>query len=118
MEIVAKRLRLLRNTVNLSQAKLALALGLKQSAVNRYENDQSDPPYDTLLRYADFFDVSMDYIFGRTDDPHGCIYKNQPKLEQGYPEMDQFIEMCFDPKSPMSARLKATLKQMLIDSEQ
>lgn len=117
MEIVAERLRSLRGTVNLSQAKLAQALGLKQSAVNRYENDQSDPPYETLLRYADFFDVSLDYIFGRTDDPHGRAFQNQPKLEQGYPEMEQFIEMCFDPNSPMNARLKATLKQMLVDGE-
>lgn len=117
MVIVAERLRMLRGTVSLSQAKLAQALGLKQSAVNRYENDQSDPPYETLLRYADFFDVSLDYIFGRTDDPHGRTFQNQPKLEQGYPEMEQFIEMCFDPKSPMNARLKATLKQMLADGE-
>lgn len=117
MEIVAERLRTLRGTVKLSQAKLAQALDLKQSAVNRYENDQSDPPYETLLRYADFFDVSLDYIFGRTDDPHGRTFQNQPKLEQGYPEMEQFIEMCFDPKSPMNARLKATLKQMLQEGE-
>lgn len=117
MVIVAERLRMLRGTVSLSQAKLAQALGLKQSAVNRYENDQSDPPYETLLRYAEFFDVSMDYIFGRTDDPHGRTYDNQPKLEQCYPEMEQFIEMCFDPKSLMNARLKVALKQMLVDGE-
>lgn len=117
MEIVAERLRTLRGTVKLSQAKLAQALNLKQSAVNRYENDQSDPSYETLLRYADFFDVSLDYIFGRTDDPHGRTYDNQPKLEQGYPDMEQFIEMCFDPKSPMNARLRVTLKQMLADGE-
>ena len=117
MEIVAERLRILRNTVNLSQAKLAQVLELRQSAVNRYENNQSDPSYETLLRYADFFDVSMDYIFGRTDDPHGRVFQNQPNLEQGYPEMEQFIEMCFDPKSPMNQRLKATLKQLLEERE-
>lgn len=117
MEIVAERLRALRSTVNLSQAKLAQALTLKQSAVNRYENDQSDPSYETLLRYADFFDVSMDYIFGRTDDPQGKRYSNQPKLEQGYPEMEQFIEMCFDPKSPMNQRLKETMLRLLKEND-
>ncbi len=117
METVAERLRTLRGTVNLSQARLAQALGLKQSAVNRYENDQSDPSFETLLKYADFFDVSMDYIFGRTDAPQGRMFANQPKLEQGYPEMEQFIEMCFDPKSPMSQRLKETMLRLMKEND-
>lgn len=117
MKNVAERLRALRNTINLSQTKLAQALELKQSAINRYENDQSDPSYETLLKYADFFDVSMDYIFGRTDDPHGKRYANQPNLEQSYPEMEQFIEMCFDPKSPMNQRLKETMLRLLKEND-
>lgn len=117
METVAERLRTLRGTVNLSQARLAQVLGLKQSAVNRYENDQSDPSFETLLKYADFFDVSMDYIFGRMDAPQGRMFANQPKLEQGYPEMEQFIEMCFDPKSPMSQRLKETMLRLMKEND-
>ena len=68
MEIVAERLRALRHSVNISQAKLAKAIGLQQSAINRYENNQTDPSCDTLLRYADYFDVSADYILGRTEN--------------------------------------------------
>ena len=117
MKIVADRLRALRKTVNLSQAKLAPVLNLNQSAVNRYENDMCDPSFAALLRYADFFDVSLDYIFGRTDDPHGRTYGNQPHIEESFPEMEQFIEMCFDPKSPINARLKATLRQMLEEKQ-
>lgn len=117
MNIIADRLRALRGTVNLSQAKLAKALEIHQSAINRYEHDQTDPSFETLLRYADFFDVSMDYIFGRTDDPHGKGYSNKPDMKQVYPEMEQFIEMCFDPESPMNARLKETLLEMLEEAE-
>ena len=113
MEIVAKRLRELRHSVNLSQAKLAKAIGLQQSAVNRYENNQTDPSCDTLLRYADYFDVSADYILGRTENPKGAAFEGKVKLEASHPEMEQFIEMCFDPGSPMNARLKMTLKQLL-----
>ena len=113
MKIVADRLRALRHTLNVSQNKLAPIIGLKQSSVNRYENDQCDPSFETLLLYADFFDVSLDYIFGRTDSPHGRAYGNEPQLERLYPEMDEFIEMCFDPKSPMNKRLKKTLRQIL-----
>ena len=66
-----------------------------------------------VLKYADYFDVSLDYIFGRTDDPHGMIYNNCVKLGLNNPEMARFVEMCFDPGSAMNERLKATLVQML-----
>ena len=117
MEIVAKRLRELRHSVNLSQARLAKAIGLQQSAINRYENDQTDPSCDTLLRYADYFDVSADYILGRTENPKGAAFEGKVKLEASHPEMEQFIEMCFDPGSPMNVRLKETLKQLLEEHE-
>lgn len=117
MEIVAKRLRELRHSVNLSQARLAKAIGLQQSAINRYENDQTDPSCDTLLRYADYFDVSADYILGRTENPKGAAFEGRVKLEASHPEMEQFIEMCFDPSSPMNVRLKETLKQLLEEHE-
>ncbi len=109
MEIVAERLRELRNQTNLSQVKMADALGIKQGAVNRYENNQSEPSCETLLIYANFFDVSLDYIFGRTENPRGTVFEAKPKMELANPEMKEFIEMCFDPKSPMNDRLKETL---------
>ena len=68
MRIVAERLRTLRNRLSISQVKMAPIVGLKQSTINRYENDQSDPSLETLLRYAEYFDVSLDYILGRTDN--------------------------------------------------
>ena len=47
----------------------------------------------------------------------GTHYENKPKVEKIYPEMEKFIEMCFDPGSPMNERLKSTLVQMLSGSE-
>ena len=117
MKIVADRLRLLRNKLGLSQAKLGKVLSLKQATLNRYENDQASPPFETMLRYADYFDVSLDYIFGRTDEPRGKIYEYRPKLEKSYPEMEKFVEMCFDPDSPMNERLKETLIKMLKEAK-
>lgn len=113
MEIVAQRLRELRNKIDLSQVKMAEALGIKLGAVNRYENNQSEPSCETLLNYANFFDVSLDYIFGRTENPQGTEFEANPKIELANPEMKKFIEMCFDPKSPMNDRLKQTLFEML-----
>ena len=110
---VAARLRHLRESVKLSQVKMAEVVGVKQSSLNRYELNQASPTFETLTRYADYFDVSMDYIFGRTDNPQGKLYEYKPKIEQSDPEMKKFVEMCFDPKSPMNERLKETLLQML-----
>ena len=113
MQEVAERLRHLREGVKLSQMKMAEVVGVKQSSLNRYELNQASPTFETLLRYADLFDVSLDYIFGRTDNPQGRLYEYRPRIEQSDPAMEKFVEMCFDPNSPMNERLKETLLQML-----
>ena len=66
MEILAERMRTLREGMKLSQAKMAKLVGTTQASINRYENHVGLPPHKTLLWYADYFDVSMDYIYGRT----------------------------------------------------
>lgn len=117
MDIVAGRLKKLRENVGLSQAKIAEMVGTTQASINRYEKGQSEPPLKTLLWYGDTFDVSMDYIFGRTDQPHGKEYKGEDKIveamTQTSEEVRQFVNMCFDPKSPMNSKLKETLMKML-----
>lgn len=117
MEIVSQRLRALRESVGLSQNKLAGMIGVRQSSINRYENGQSVPSIQTFRWYADYFDVSMDYIFGRTENPQGKLYNYEPQLirdkAENNQELRQFVEMCFDPKSPMNDKLKQTLITML-----
>ena len=95
-----------------------LVYQLDRFARNRYELNQASPTFETLTRYADYFDVSMDYIFGRTDNPQGKLYEYKPKIQQNDPQMQKFVEMCFDPASPMNARLKETLLQMLGEAKQ
>lgn len=121
MEIIGQRLRALRESVGLSQNKLAGMIGVRQSSINRYENGQSVPSVQTFRWYADYFDVSMDYIFGRTDKPQGKLYNYEPQLirdkAENSEELRQFVEMCFDPKSPMNDKLKQTLIRMLEESK-
>ena len=80
METVAKRMLALRTGVNISQIKLSKALGISQAAVNRYERNQAAVPDTVLLKYSDFFDVSADYLLGRTDKPEGILYNHQPDI--------------------------------------
>jgi Predicted transcriptional regulators len=116
MDIVGARIKGLRESIRLSQKELGEKLGITQSAVNRYENNQSEASYKTLLLYADYFDVSLDYIYGRTDQPQGKLYDFKPKFEEDS-DLRDFIEMCFDPNTPMSSKLKEMLLQMMKGEE-
>ena len=113
MKIVGQRLRALRESMKLSQTKAGEMFDVLQSSMNRYESGESSPSFETLVKMADYYDVSLDYLFGRTDDPHGMYYDCRPKIEISHPEMKRFIEMCFDPSSPMNERLKETLLRMM-----
>lgn len=115
MEIIGQRLRKLRQSMKLSQIKMAQIVESSQSAVARYEIGEAHVPADVLTRYADYFDVSLDYIFGRTEHPQGKLYERKVRVGKYHPEMDKFIEMCFDPGSPMNERLKDTLYKMLVE---
>ena len=115
MKIVGERLRTLREGVRLSQAKIGEMLGTTQASVQRYETSLSEPTLKTLLWYADFFDVSMDYIYGRTDKPKGKLYEYRPKIIAESEEMRRFVEMCFDPNSSMNDRLKQTIIEMIAE---
>jgi transcriptional regulator with XRE-family HTH domain len=112
MKELGTRLRTLREGIGLSQMKIAKLIGTSQVSVNRYESGSGFPPAKTLLWYAEYFDVSMDYLFARTDLPQGKLYDFKPKIENNE-HMRQFIEMCFDPNSPMSRKLKDTLLEMM-----
>ena len=113
LKIIGERMRALRESIGLSQAKLAKEFGTSQSAMARYELDDATPTPELLLKYADRFDVSMDYLYGRTDNPHGELYENKPDIAQSNPELARFVEMCFEPGSVMNERLKDTLVRML-----
>ena len=117
MDIMARRLRTLREKMGMSQAKLAKEIGVTQASVNRYETARTTPPVKILLFYADRFDVSLDYIFGRTEKPQGKLYNYQPKPPVDSDEMRKFVDMCFDPKSPMNERLKQILMDLLQQSQ-
>ncbi len=67
MEIFANRLKELRTVKNISQAKLAKALAVSTSVVCYWETDRSEPTSINLVKIADFFDVSVDFLLGRTD---------------------------------------------------
>lgn len=117
MDGLGERLRALRESTMMSQAKFAKVFGTSQSAINRYENNQSEPPCELFLKYADYFNVSMDYLYGRTDKPEGTAYQFKPKFNTDNEQFKQFIEMCFDPQSPLNGKLKQSLYDLMKEND-
>ena len=63
------RLKSLRKEKGISQLKLALDLNISQNSISRYETGEREADYRTLILIADYFDVSIDYLLERTDNP-------------------------------------------------
>lgn len=64
-----ERLKLLRQRAGISQKKLADIMQVSQQSINKYENHDVQPDLQTLIRFADFFHVSVDYLIGYSDIP-------------------------------------------------
>lgn len=65
---LSMRLKELRREKGLRQAQIAALVGVTKSAVSAWESDIRQPPYDTLIRLADIYGVSTDYLLGRCYD--------------------------------------------------
>lgn len=67
MATFGERFKQLRLEKRLTQEKLAEMFETKKASISRYENDVNIPEIETLKKFADFFNVSIDYILGRTE---------------------------------------------------
>ncbi|MBQ2920831.1 MAG: helix-turn-helix transcriptional regulator [Oscillospiraceae bacterium] len=67
--ISVRRLKELRKKRHMSQLALATALDTTQNSISRYETGEREADYKTLIAFADFFNVSIDYLLERTDNP-------------------------------------------------
>ena len=63
------RLKEVRKAKGISQLKLALELNTNQNTISRYETGEREPGLVELVAIADYFDVSVDYLLERTDNP-------------------------------------------------
>ena len=66
------RLKELREQAGYSQYSFASVFGVAQSTVGGWEAGKREPNIDTLCRLAEFFNVSLDYLLGRVDNPQSA----------------------------------------------
>ena len=64
-----RRIRDLREDRDLTQTQVAKILGMSQTGYSKYETGENDIPTATLISLARFYDTSIDYLLGQTDDP-------------------------------------------------
>ena len=63
-------LKLLRKNKGYTQIAVQMKTGIEQALLSKFENGERVPPTETLVRLADFYNVSIDYILCRTDNPN------------------------------------------------
>ena len=68
-DCMGNRLRQLRKSRGYTQVSLQMKTGIEQSLLSKYETGERIPPTETLIKLADLYDVSIDYLLGRTDKP-------------------------------------------------
>ena len=73
-------LRRFRKDFNLTQKQVAEAIGIAETAYQKYEHGKVKPSVDVIERIADFYKVSTDYLLGRIHTPHLGAFEESPKI--------------------------------------
>lgn len=93
---IAEILKELRIESGLTQTRLSEELGIGQTTVAAYESGAREPHVSSLIAYADYFNCSMDYLTGRTDDGReGCadFSKEEVKILRVYRELNPDLQV-------------------------
>ncbi|WP_088291610.1 helix-turn-helix domain-containing protein [Bacillus mycoides] len=78
-----ERLKLLRTERKLTQEQFATAVGITKASVSKFENGIKTPSRETLEKIADHFNVTTDYLLGRSEDPELNEQENNIVTEEG-----------------------------------
>ena len=94
------RLKECRENMRLSQKYIAITLGVKPPSVSNWERGTTNPTQENMIKLADLYGVSVDYLMGRTDNP------NDDKGEEAKTEQDG------TPRTPEARILSAGIDKM------
>lgn len=101
-ELFGKKLKALRTSKKISQKEFGKIFGLAESTIGMYERDERRPDFELLNKFADYFEVSTDYLLGRTDmseisqeekdEAEFQAFANDPELKRWYRELPKSKE--------------------------
>lgn len=89
--MIGERIKSLREERKITQQELARYLGVSQKTISNYENGERSPDPDTLRKIADYFDVTVDYLLGRSNHRR-LTRKDERDIEKIIEETRQRIE--------------------------
>lgn len=118
MSIMAKRLRDARERKNLKQTQVKALTGINNKTLSGYENGVSEPDLETLNKLAELYEVSVDWLMGRTDNPKQIITYQNTKKSTDQAVADEHIQYLLDENIRKIAEAYAKLpphKQKLLD---
>ena len=104
-------LKTLREDSGLSQETFAKEIGMAQSTIGMWESGKREPNFETTQKIADFFEVSVDYLLGRVDNPNPpgsstpnledikfALFEKRGVDDETYEEVKQFAHFTEDRK--------------------
>ncbi len=91
MKTYGERIAELREKHGLTQEELAKILGIKRASLSHYEKNRRVPDYEVLNKIADYFQVTVDYLIGRTDDPNPLTAEHVEMFTQSLELSDEKI---------------------------
>lgn len=92
-KIVCNRIKNLRLSKDITQSELCDAIEVNRITYSGYENCRAEPPMEVLVRIADYYHVSLDYIAGRTKSMDGMKAPNIPVDPEKQRQMQEIEEM-------------------------
>ncbi|APC46455.1 helix-turn-helix domain-containing protein [Aeribacillus pallidus] len=130
MSILAKRLKYLRDKHNYSQKKVAESLGISNVQLSRYETGDRKPDPEMIAAFAEFYNVSTDYLLGKTDNPtpkeivkiSGKEIELTPEELKLFEELKKhpalFHDLASDPEGKVKELLKLyKMKKILLEDD-
>lgn len=83
------RLKHVRRQLNMTQRDVAKALNCRQATISAWETGKNEPDFATLVRIADFFGVTTDYLLGRTDEEGNMVPSIKKKTAESTPSLPE-----------------------------
>lgn len=105
-----KRIKELRTKNHLSQQALADVLHVTQQSIHKYEHELAVPELDILIHMADFFDTSIDYLVGVTDNPMPCNTYDKTAFSRKELKIIEFYRT-------LSPKMQELVQEMITEQE-
>jgi len=117
--MLAQNIKKARNDRHLSQRALADIIGVSQQTVGSWEVGRTSPDNEMLKKLAAFFNVSVDYLLGRTDEPGGSVSnagvtESRPLYDSGIKIMNELIRI-EDSLKKLTAKESTGIKDVYVD---